>query len=279
MVPVPLNLSLAVRSDTRVRRFTSSNVIGKIEGTNRSQRGDAVVYTAHWDHPRRDTTLKGDQIYNGAVDNAGGVAQLLEIARALMQSAPRPPRTIVFIATTAEEVGLLGASYYVAHPTYPLTHTLADINLDFFAPWGRTRDVINYGPPNRVYARRCRSQAARSEGRSVTPDPTPEENFFQRADQYPFALAGVPSIFPAPGSRYVGRTEGYGAAKIKEYEEHDYHQVSDSIRSDWGLVRRSPRGRIPDSSGLFGCHGESVPNVEGEHDVPELSSTPCNCAN
>ncbi len=232
MVPVPLNLSLAVRSDTRVRRFTSSNVIGKIEGTNRSQGGDAVVYTAHWDHLGRDTTLKGDQIYNGAVDNAGGVAQLLEIARALMRSAPRPPRTIVFIATTAEEPGLLGASYYVAHPTYPLVHTLAEINLDFFLPWGRTRDVINYGPTGSTLDDVV-AKVARSEGRSVTPDPTPEENFFQRADQYPFALAGVPSIFPAPGSRYVGRPEGYGAAKIKEYAEHDYHQVSDSIRSDW----------------------------------------------
>jgi hypothetical protein len=232
MAPLALDLSVQVRSTTRVRRFTSPNLIGRIEGTDRSKRSQAIVYTAHWDHLGRDTTLRGDQIYNGAVDNAGGIAELLEIARMFRRITPRSPRTLVFIATTAEEEGQLGASYYVAHPTYPLSHTLADINLDFFEPWGRTRDVINYGPTGSTLDDVFGS-VARAEGRSVTPDPTPEENFWQRGDQYRFALAGVPSIFPAPGIRYVGRSDSYGLEKAKDFTVHDYHQVSDEMRSDW----------------------------------------------
>jgi Peptidase family M28 len=231
MAPLTLDLDVAVRSDTRLRRFTSPNVIGQLDGADPARRGQVVVFTAHWDHLGRDTTLKGDQIYNGAVDNAGGVAQLIEVART-MSRPPRPPRTLLFIATTAEEEAQLGAAYYVAHPSYPLAHTVANINLDFFEPWGRTRDVINYGPTGSTLDD-ILAAVARKGGRTVAADPTPEENFWQRGDQYRFALTGVPSVFPAPGIHYVGRTDAYGPMKGQEYTEHDYHQVSDEVRSDW----------------------------------------------
>jgi Zn-dependent M28 family amino/carboxypeptidase len=229
--PLTLDLDVRVQTTAQFRRFGSSNVIGKLEGVDRRSPG-VVVFTAHWDHLGRDSTLEGDQIYNGAVDNAGGVAQLLEVARRMKQMRPGPGRTVLFIATTGEEEGQLGASYYVAHPSYPLAQTLANINLDFFLPWGRTRDVINYGPTGSTLDDII-AAAARAEGRAVTPDPTPEEGYWQRGDQYPFALAGVPSAFPAPGTHYVGRADDFGVTKNKEYTDRDYHQVSDEVRSDW----------------------------------------------
>jgi Zn-dependent M28 family amino/carboxypeptidase len=166
------------------------------------------------------------------VDNAGGVAQLIEIARVMSHPVPRPLRTLLFIATTGEEEGQLGAAYYVSHPSYPLAQTIANINLDFFEPWGRTRDVINYGPTGSTLDD-ILAAVARQEGRTITPDPTPEEDFWRRGDQYRFALAGVPSSFPAPGIHYVGRPEDYGLTKGKEYTDRDYHEVSDEVRPDW----------------------------------------------
>jgi Zn-dependent M28 family amino/carboxypeptidase len=227
---LPIAFTLRTRGATRF--FTSPNVIGRIDGTDSISRREAVVYTAHWDHLGRDATRKGDQTYNGAVDNAGGVAQLIEIARAFTSAPARPRRTIYFIATTAEESGLLGASYYVGHPVVPMTQTVANINLDFFLPWGRTSDVIDYGPTGTTVDS-VLAEVARGQGRSITPDPTPEEHYFQRGDQFPFAMAGVPAIFPAPGVHYVGKPDGYGKTKLDSYIQRDYHQVSDEVRSDW----------------------------------------------
>jgi hypothetical protein len=231
-VPVPIDGAVSITATQTFRRFTSPNVIGKLEGAELTKRDEVVVYSAHWDHLGRDTALKGHQIYNGASDNAGGVAQMLEVARAFSRMSPRPKRTILFIATTGEEEGLLGAWYYVKHPAYPLDHTVADINLDFFTPWGRTQDVIDYGPGGTTLDDILEG-TARAEGRTVTPDPTPQEHFFERSDQYPFAALGVPAMFPAPGVHYVGRPDGYGQRMDSLHPV--YHDVTDQVLPDWDL--------------------------------------------
>ena len=136
-----------LHAQNKNHHFKSHNVIGKLEGGDAKKKNEYVIYTAHWDHLGRDPKLQGDQIYNGALDNASGVASLLEIAQAFTKLPQPPPRSILFMATTAEEAGLLGAKYYAEHPLYPLDHTLADINIDIVNPWGKTRDVedIGYG--------------------------------------------------------------------------------------------------------------------------------------
>ena len=131
-----------------LREVKSRNVVAKIEGSDPALKNETVIYTAHWDHLGRDPALQGDQIYNGAADNASGVAGVLEIARALTQVKPPAKRSIVFLAVTAEEKGLLGAKYYAAHPLYPLERTLADINLDVINLWGPTKDIISIGMGN-----------------------------------------------------------------------------------------------------------------------------------
>jgi hypothetical protein len=230
--PVPFAGKASVHATRTDRTFSTSNVIAVLPGLDPILRDEVVIYTAHWDHLGRDTSLKGDQIFNGALDNAGGVAQLIEIARAF--KGLHPKRTMLFIATTAEEEGLFGAKYYVANPVYPLYRTVANINLDMFWPYGRTRDVILYGAGNTTLDDIAEA-AARTLGRVVVPDPEPEELFFERADQYPFAQAGVPAAFPSSGFQYVDHVKPREKDPRKEYETHDYHQVSDDLRKDWDL--------------------------------------------
>src|SRR5213079_812634 len=130
-----------------LRLFRSRNVIGKLEGSDPKLRDDYVIYTAHWDHLGRYPELQGDQIFNGAIDNASGVASVIELARAFSKLNPPPKRSVLFMTTTAEEAGLLGAKFYAEHPLYPLAKTLADINMDGLSLWGKTKDIedISFG--------------------------------------------------------------------------------------------------------------------------------------
>src|SRR5262249_52249987 len=153
----------------RMRAITSRNVIGKLDGSEARSRGEYVIYTAHWDHIGKNEKLQGDQIFNGALDNASGTAGLLELARAFARVKPAPRRTILFLAVTAEEQGLLGAKFYVEHPLYPLERTLANLNMDGLNPWGRSRDVevIGYGQSTLEDLLRA---AAAGQGRVLTAD-------------------------------------------------------------------------------------------------------------
>ena len=146
--PVSLGAKASFALQNEITHFKSRNVVGKLEGSDPKQKDEYVIYSAHWDHLGRDPNLKGDQIYNGALDNASGVASLLEIAQAFTNLPQPPPRSILFMATTAEESGLLGAKYYAENPLYPLDHTLADINIDGVNPWGKTRDIEDMAAGN-----------------------------------------------------------------------------------------------------------------------------------
>jgi Zn-dependent M28 family amino/carboxypeptidase len=218
-----------------LREVKSRNVVAKLEGTDPTLKNETVIYTAHWDHLGRDPALQGDQIYNGAADNASGVAAVLEMAHAFSQVKPPPKRSILFLAVTAEEKGLLGAKYYATNPLYPLERTLADINLDVINLWGLTSDIISIGMGNSTLDDLL-VEVAQARGRTVAPDADPEKGYYFRSDHFEFAKQGVPALDPKGGRQYVGKSADFGQRKQDEYTAQDYHKVSDQVKPDWDLA-------------------------------------------
>lgn len=225
-----LRASLSLRS--RIRRSVSNNVLGLVPGSQRPD--EYVCYMAHWDHLGRDPSLDGDQIYNGALDNASGTAGLLELARAFAQLNPAPARSLLFLAVTAEEQGLLGSAYYVDNPVFPTRHTVAAINLDGMNLLGPTRDitVVGYGFSE---LDDYLSRAAVSQGREVMPDPEPEKGYYYRSDHFNFARKGVPALYADSGIDYVEHGSQWGREQRDDYTKNRYHKPSDEFRSDWDL--------------------------------------------
>jgi Zn-dependent M28 family amino/carboxypeptidase len=217
-----------------LRTVNSRNVVARLEGSDPTHKSESIIYTAHWDHLGRDAALQGDQIYNGAADNASGVAAVLEIARAFNVVKPAPKRSIVFLCVTAEEQGLLGAKYYATHPLYPLERTLADVNLDVINLWGPTTDLISIGMGNSTLDDLL-VEIARMRGRTVTPDADPEKGYYFRSDHFEFAKQGVPALDPKGGREYVGKSADFGKQKQAEYTAKDYHKPSDQVKPDWDL--------------------------------------------
>ncbi len=232
--PIALDGSATIKLRNRMREIRSRNVLAKLGGADPDRRDEYVIYTAHWDHLGRNESLAGDQIYNGAHDNASGTAGLLEIARAFASLDAPPDRSVLFLAVTAEEKGLLGARYYAQHPLYPLSRTLADINMDGANLWGRTEDIVVVGLGNSTLDDLLATAAAEM-SRVVVPDAEPEKGFFYRSDHFEFAKEGVPALYVDEGTRFPGRAEGYGEEKRRQYTEHDYHKPSDEIKPDWDL--------------------------------------------
>jgi Zn-dependent M28 family amino/carboxypeptidase len=217
-----------------LREVQSRNVIARIEGSDPALKNEFVIYTAHWDHLGRDPAIQGDQIYNGAADNASGVAAILEMAKAFSMLRPAPKRSLIFLAVTAEEKGLLGAKYYATHPLYPLERTLADINLDVINLWGPTRDLISIGMGNSTLDDLL-VQVARERGRAVLPDADPEKGYYFRSDHFEFAKEGVPALDPKGGCDYIGKSADFGKRTQDEYTAKDYHKVSDEVKPGWDL--------------------------------------------
>jgi Zn-dependent M28 family amino/carboxypeptidase len=231
--PVPLGLTASMTFSQTMRTVDSQNVIAKLTGSDPNLRNEYVVYTAHWDHLGVVEPKNGDGINNGAVDNASGTAGLLAVARAMKQIAPAPKRSILFLAVTAEEQGLLGSQYYGQFPLHPLNKTLAAINLDANLPmWGRTKDVIVIGLGASDLDDYLR-EAATEQGRTLTPDAEPEKGFYYRSDHFNFAKVGVPALNTDDGIEYVDKPAGFGRQKKEEYTATDYHQPSDEMKPDW----------------------------------------------
>ena len=231
--PVTLNAKANFDIKQEVRSFKSHNVIGKLEGSDPKLNGEYVIYTAHWDHLGRHPELQGDQIFNGAIDNASGVASVIEIAGAFTKVNPPPKRSVLFIATTAEEAGLLGAKYYAEHPLYPLQKTLADINLDSMNVWGKAHDIedlsLGFSTLDDLLA-----AAAKQQGRKAIPDSRPDKGKIYRADNFEFSKVGLPSLYIGKGEHLLSRPET-APLKSDEYDSTDYHQVTDEVRPDWDL--------------------------------------------
>ena len=230
--PVPLGVRGSLRVRNELRRIDSRNVAAKIEG--REAPDELVLYVAHWDHLGVDPTLDGDRIFNGAADNATGTAGLVEIARAFTRAPEPPRRSILFLAVTAEEQGLLGSRHYAENPLYPAAQTVAALNMDVLNQWGRTRDVTIVGMGQSELDDVAAEVAARL-GRTLAPDPEPEKGFYYRSDHFSFARAGIPAFYADPGVEYLDKPEGYGLEKRTEYTANDYHKVSDEVKPDWDL--------------------------------------------
>jgi Zn-dependent M28 family amino/carboxypeptidase len=253
--PVPLGVKASMAVANKLRTIDSRNVVAKLEGSDPALKNEYVVYSAHWDHLGVGAPVNGDTIYNGALDNATGVATVLEIAKALKQATPQPKRSFLFLMVTAEEKGLIGSEYYSLNPLYPLARTVANINIDGVNQWGRTKDisVIGLGASDLDdYLR----QAAQEQGRTITPDPEPEKGFYYRSDHFNFAKQGVPALDPDAGVQYVGRSADWGTQKRNEYTEKDYHAPSDEVKPDWDLS-----GAVEDAQLLLGV-GYRVANAD-----------------
>ncbi len=230
--PIPLGVTGSLRIRNELRRIDSQNVIAKIEGSGAPD--EVVLYVAHWDHMGVDPNLDGDQIFNGAADNATGTAGLIEIARAFLHAEEPPRRSILFLAVTAEEQGLLGSRHYGENPLYPAAQTVAALNMDVLNQWGRTRDMTIVGMGQSELDDVAADVAARL-GRTLAPDPEPEKGFYYRSDHFSFARAGIPAFYGDPGVEYIDKPEGYGIEKRTEYTANDYHKVSDEVKPDWDL--------------------------------------------
>jgi Zn-dependent M28 family amino/carboxypeptidase len=241
----PVAIKAKANFDVRikVRQVQSHNVVAKIDGSDKKD--EYVIYTAHWDHLGKDSTLKGDQIYNGAIDNASGSAAILEIAKAFSKLRSPPRRSILFLSVTAEEKGLLGAKYYATHPLYPLNKTVANINIDGINQWGRTSDLTVIGLGNSTLDD-VLADVLKTENRTQRADAEPEKGFYYRSDHFEFAKQGVPALDADAGIEYIGKPPGYGFQKRDEYTKNNYHQPSDEVRSDWDLS-----GAVDDTRVLF----------------------------
>jgi len=237
--PVPTGLRAAVTVSSRVRRVRSANVVARLAGSDSVLAAEAVLFTAHYDHKGVGLPVDGDSIYNGAEDNASGVAALLGAADALARSRPRPRRSVLFIATTAEESGLLGSAAYAADPLVPLDRTAAVINLDHTNVRGRTRDISALGA-DRSTLGPVLAAAARAESLALG-EVTDARGAFFRSDHFPLARAGIPALSLQRGEDYVGRTREWGAEQEARWNTRRYHQPSDAYSPDFdyaGMVQQ-----------------------------------------
>jgi Zn-dependent M28 family amino/carboxypeptidase len=241
--PVPLGVNASLTIQQTLREVTSYNVVARLAGSDEKLRNEYVAFVAHWDHLGIGPEVSGDKIYNGALDNASGTAALLEIARGFKQLETPPRRSLLFIAVTAEEQGLLGSQYYGEHPLYPLARTAAVINMDGMNLLGRTKDLTFVGMGSSSLDEVV-SDLAAEQGRTVKPDPEPEKGFFYRSDHFNFAKQGVPAFYPHRGIEYIGKPEGWGIEMRQKYTAEDYHKPSDQVKDYWEMSGAEEDARL-----------------------------------
>jgi len=232
--PIALNLSADLTLHNQVRSVVSHNVVALVKGSRHPQQ--VLVYTAHWDHfgtkPGPDGT---PQIFHGAIDNGSGIAALLELARVYARQKPAPARSVLFIATTSEEQGLLGAAYYAGHPLFPLADTVADLNMDMMNMYGETRDFTVRGQFMSTLDDELQHSAGQM-GLKVLPDAEPEKGYYYRADHFEFAKAGVPALSIDNGTDYPGRPAGWGLGQRQAFISQRYHKPADVYEPSWDLT-------------------------------------------
>ncbi len=219
--PVPVGARISLSIDNKIKLDTSKNVVALLRGTDRSD--ECIVYTSHWDHLGIGPAVDGDTIYNGAADNALPLACMLETARMFSELESPPKRSILFVAVTAEEDGLLGSAYYVEHPAFPLEKTVANLNYELFLPLGPMKDVTVYGYGQSELDDYVEA-AAKKQNRYVAPDPFPENGMYFRTDHFSFAKKGVPALFVKGWTDHAEHGRDWTTGKIKEYWSTMYHR-------------------------------------------------------
>ena len=237
---VTLKAKFTSRISNRVRRFSSNNVIAKYEGNDPELKDEYVIYTAHWDHIGKNPKLEGDQIYNGANDNALGTGAIMTAAEAFSRLAEGTRRSVLFLAVTAEEQGLLGAKYYALNPLYPLNKTVAVINVDAMGnTFGKTKDLIVVGKGNSELDQ-VLEYAAKQDKKYLIPDAEPEKGYYYRSDHFEFAKQGVPALYVDGGIDVVRKGKEFGHEMKDDYTNNHYHGLSDEVKDDWnydGMVQ------------------------------------------
>jgi Zn-dependent M28 family amino/carboxypeptidase len=229
---VPLgDITASVAIQNSVRTSESQNVIAMIPGTQRP--AETIIYTAHWDHLGVNPELPGDNIYNGAADNATGTAALLAMAKMHADAGPAP-RSVVFLAVTAEESGLLGSRWYAEHPVFPLATTVANINIDVLNTYGPMHDIVVVGNGSSELEAYL-EEAATAQGRHLVEEPNPERGYYYRSDHFNFAKAGVPALYAESGEDSVEFGKQWGAEQAQDYNENRYHAPSDEYDPNWNL--------------------------------------------
>ena len=226
---VPFGVKASVGWNNDIRRQASKNVIGILPGTERKD--EYVLYSAHWDHLGRCDAVNGDDICNGALDNASGTAGLVAIAEAQAKAGPAK-RSMVFLAVTAEESGLLGSKYYAENPVYPLAQTVGGVNMDGVNLVGRAKDFVFVGV-GKSELEPMMTKLVEAQGRTVVPEPTPEKGYYYRSDHFSFARLGVPMFYGDSGEDLVVGGKEAGKKASEDYVNNRYHKPQDQYDASW----------------------------------------------
>lgn len=256
--PVPLGVTLSLSFPNRIRRLQTANVLGLLPGSDPGLSKEAVVYSAHHDHLGTGAAVAGDSIYNGAVDNASGVATMITIAQAFTKLPERPKRSILFAAVAAEESGLLGSKYFCEHPPISPKYLAANLNIDGMNIWGRARDITIIGL-GKSSLDNVVSDMAAHQNRIVKGDQFPDRGFFYRSDQFNFAKIGVPAVFFDTGTDFEGQPAGWGKEQIEKWEKTDYHQPSDEYDPAWDLSGAILDAQLAFLTGLKVANAATMP--------------------
>jgi Zn-dependent M28 family amino/carboxypeptidase len=232
--PVFTGITMTMGFSNRVQHLGSDNVIGVVPGSDPTLKNQYVLYSAHWDHLGIGPAVNGDSIYNGAVDNASGVADVLAIARAAAAALEKPKRSQLFLFVTAEESGLLGSEYFGKHSTVPSREIIAALNIDGGNVLGKSRDLDVLGA-NKSSLGPSLAELVKPDSITLSPEAHPEQGHFYRSDHFSLAKVGIPSVSLGAGTNYIGHPPGWGKQQDEEYTAKHYHQPSDEYHADWDL--------------------------------------------
>jgi Zn-dependent M28 family amino/carboxypeptidase len=258
--PVPLGITTSLSFKNTINRASTANVLGVLKGSDSTLSSEYVIYTAHHDHLGvGEPDSEGDRIYNGAMDNASGVAQLLAIGKAFKALPTPPKRSIMLLFVAAEEQGLLGSKYYAEHPTVPPGKMAANLNFDGGNIWGRAKDIVYIGKGKSSLDTYV-EEIAKMQDRVVTPDQFPDRGFFYRSDQFNFAKIGVPALYLDTGTDFVGKPAGWGKEQHEAYEAKSYHQPSDEIDDSWNFEGMIEDAQLGFWVGLKVANADTMPS-------------------
>jgi len=241
--PMELPLKMEGKIIAKIRPLNTQNVIGILEGSDPKLKDEAIVYSAHYDHLGIGVPVDGDNIYNGALDNASGTALLIELARVFGESTVKPPRSVIFLSVTGEERGLKGSQYYGLHPSVPAKQTMINLNYDGVSMLGETTDVVMTGA-DRTSVFPMVQEITQAMNLKIVPEEHPEAGYYYRSDHFSMARVGVPAFSLDLGNSIVGKPADYGEKMYKEYNEKHYHQPSDEVDPKWDYTGAKELARL-----------------------------------
>jgi Zn-dependent M28 family amino/carboxypeptidase len=266
--PVSTGITVDIAFRNTVEHLESENVVGIVRGRDPIVRDEYVAFSSHWDHLGIGPAVDGDSIYNGALDNASGVADLLAVARVAQQS-PKPRRSLLFVFVTAEESGLLGSEFFGQNAVAPVEKIVANINVDGGNILGRVRDLTVLGS-NKSSLGPALGRMLATRGMRITPEEHPERGYFYRSDHFSFAKVGIPSISIGAGTDYVGRPKGWGVEQNEDYTAKRYHQPSDAYRPDFDLTGAAQLAELVLRFGTSVANSTTVPTWNRDAEFREV---------